>query len=203
LGRGCGGRSSWRRIGDGSARIVVAAVVELPAAIADIAYHNKAVIYDILFKAAAETLTTIGADPKHLDARIGFTAVLHSWVRRLRITRSPHHRAGRWHLARWATAGLMPARFLPLRPRALAALSRLFLEPLATDYATGRLRFFGDHARLAERRASYLKPLRKAEWLVDSKRPFDGPEAVVAYLSLYTHRIAISTAGLSHSTTPA
>jgi hypothetical protein len=88
LGRGCGGRSSWRRIGDGSARIVVAAAVELPAAIADIAYHNKAVIYDILFKAAAETFTTVAADPKHLGARIGFTAVLHSWVRRLRITRT-------------------------------------------------------------------------------------------------------------------
>jgi hypothetical protein len=174
-------------------------VFTLPAAIADIAYHNKAVIYDILFKAAAETLTTIAADPKHLGARIGFTAVLHSWGSAL--THHPHvhiivpgggvSRDGQ----RWVSC--RPGFFLSVR--VLSRLfRRLFLERLATVHATGRLQFFGDHARLAERRAftAYLTPLRKAEWVVYSKRPFGGPETVLAYLSLYTHRIAISNSRL-------
>jgi Putative transposase len=203
LGSGCGGRSSWRRIGDGSARIVVAAAVELPAAIADIAYHNKAVIYDILFKAAAETLTTVAADPKHLRrpdrraAQLGSALTHHPRVHII-VPGGGISRDGQRRVS------CRPGFFLSVR--VLSRLfRRLFLERLATDHATGRLRFFGDHARLAERRAfaAYLTPLRKAEWLVYSKRPFDGPEAVVAYLWLYTHRIAISTAGLSHSTTPA
>src|SRR5438309_1999833 len=175
------------------------AVFTLPAAVADIAYHNKAVIYDILFKTAAETLTTIAADPKHLGARIGFTAVLHSWGSAM--THHPHvhiivpgggiSRDGQ----RWISC--RPGFFLPVR--VLSRLfRRLFLEQLTALHATGRLRFFGDHAHLAERRAftACLAPLRKTEWVVYSKRPFGGPEAVLAYLSLYTHRIAISNSRL-------
>jgi hypothetical protein len=174
-------------------------VFTLPAAIADIAYHNKAVVYDLLFKAAAETLVTIAADPKHLGARIGFTAVLHSWGSAL--THHPHVHiivpGGGISLdgQRWISC--RPWFFLPVR--VLSRLfRRLFLEKLAAAHDDGGLRFFGDHAHLAERGAftAYLAPLRKAEWVVYAKRPFGGPEAVLAYLSLYTHRIAISNSRL-------
>jgi hypothetical protein len=174
-------------------------VFTLPAAVADIAYQNKAVIYGILFKAAAETLITIAADPKHLGARIGITAVLHSWGSAL--THHPHVHVivpgggispdGR----RWIAC--RPGFFLPVR--VLSRLfRRLFLERLAAAHDAGRLQFFGDHAHLSQRDAftAYLAPGRKAEWVVYSKRPFGGPEAVLAYLSRYTHRVAIANSRL-------
>ena len=177
-------------------------VFTLPAPITDIAYQNKAVVYDLLFKAAAETLVTIAADPKHLGARIGLTAVLHTWGSAL--THHPHVHmivpGGGLSLAcpgqrsggeRWISC--RPGFFLPVR--VLSRLfRRLFLERLAAAHAARRLHFFGDHAPLAERHAfaAYLAPLRKIEWVVYSKRPFGGPEAVLAYLSRYTHRVAIS-----------
>jgi len=174
-------------------------VFTLPAPIADIAYQNKAVIYDLLFKASAETLITIAADPKHLGARIGLTAVLHSWGSAL--THHPHVHmivpAGGISLdgVRWVSC--RPGFFLPVR--VLSRLfRRLFLESLAAAHDAGRLQFFGDHAALADRAAfaSYLAPLRRAEWIVYSKRPFGGPEQVLAYLSRYTHRVAIANSRL-------
>ena len=174
-------------------------VFTLPAQIADIAYQNKAVIYGILFKAAAETLLTIAADPKHLGARIALTAVLHTWGSAL--THHPHvhivvpgggiSRDGQ----RWISC--RPGFFLPVR--VLSRLfRRLFLERLMAAHKKGRLRFFGEHVPLAEPDAfaSYLSPLRKTEWVVYAKRPFGGPEGVLAYLSRYTHRIAISNSRL-------
>ena len=174
-------------------------VFTVPAPIADIAYHNKAVIYDILFKAASETLLTIAADPKHLGARIGMTAVLHTWGSAL--THHPHV-----HIivpgggissdgTRWVAC--RPGFFLPVR--VLSRLfRRLFLDKLATAHQAGRLTFFNDLAPLADRDAfnAHLAPLRKAEWVVYAKRPFGGPEAVLAYLARYTHRIAISNSRL-------
>ncbi len=174
-------------------------VFTLPAPIADIAYQNKAVIYDSLFKAAAETLITIAADPKHLGARIGLTAVLHSWGSAL--THHPHVHVivpgGGISLdgARWISC--RPGFFLPVR--VLSRLfRRLFLESLLAAHGAGRLRFFAGHVPLAERGAfaAYLAPLRKVEWVVYSKRPFGGPEAVLAYLSRYTHRVAIANSRL-------
>jgi len=174
-------------------------VFTLPAAIADIAYYNRAAIYDILFKAAAETLTTIAADPKHLDARIGFTAVLHSWGSAM--THHPHVHI----IVPGGGISRDGQRWVPCRPgfflsvRVLSRLfRRLFLEQLAALHTAGRLQFFGDHAHLNQRGAfaAYLAPLRKLEWVVYSKRPFGGPEAVLAYLSLYTHRTAISNSRL-------
>jgi hypothetical protein len=174
-------------------------VFTLPAAIADIAYHNKAVIYGILFKAAAETLITIAADPKQLGARIGLTAVLHTWGSAL--THHPHVHiivpGGGISLdgERWISC--RPGFFLPVR--VLSRLfRRVFLEELGAAHDAGRLQFFGDHVHLAERDAfaAYLAPLRKAEWVVYAKRPFGGPEAVLAYLSRYTHRVAISNSRL-------
>jgi hypothetical protein len=172
-------------------------VFTLPAAIADIGYQNKAVIYDILFKASAETLTTIAADPKHLGARVGITSVLHTWGSAL--THHPHVHmivpGGGISLdgKRWVSC--RPGFFLPVR-----VLSRLFrrlvLEKLTA--AHNQLQFFGHHAALADVRAfaTYLAPLRKTEWVVYSKRPFGGPQAVLAYLSRYTHRVAISNSRL-------
>jgi hypothetical protein len=174
-------------------------VFTLPASIADIAYQNKAVIYDLLFKAAAETLITIAADPKHLGARIGMTAVLHTWGSAL--THHPHVHmivpGGGISLDGKHWISCRPGFFLPVR--VLSRLfRRLFLEKLVAAHEAGRLQFFGDHASLADRAAfaEYLAPLRRAEWVVYSKRPFGGPEAVLAYLSRYTHRVAIANSRL-------
>jgi len=174
-------------------------VFTLPAAIADIAYQNKAVIYDLLFKASAETLITIAADPKHLGARIGITSVLHSWGSAM--THHPHVHmiipGGGISLDGTKWVSCLPGFFLPVR--VLSRLfRRLFLEKLLAAHKAGRLTFFGDHAPLADARAfaAYLAPLRKIEWVVYAKRPFGGPEAVLAYLARYTHRVAISNSRL-------
>jgi Putative transposase/Transposase zinc-binding domain len=174
-------------------------VFTLPAPIADIAYQNKAVIYGILFKAAAETLVTIAADPKHLGARIGITAVLHTWGSAL--THHPHLHmivpGGGFSLDGKHWVSCRPGFFLSVR-----VLSRLFrrlvLEKLAAAHAAGRLHFFGDHVALAKRKAfaAYLAPLRNTEWVVYAKRPFGGPEPVLRYLSRYTHRVAIANSRL-------
>jgi Putative transposase/Transposase zinc-binding domain len=170
-------------------------VFTLPAAIADIAYQNKAVIYDMLFKASAETMTTIAADPKHLGARIGITAVLHTWGSAM--THHPHVHmivpGGGIALDRERWVACRPGFFLPVR--VLSKLfRRLFLEKLAAAHAASRLQFFGDHAPLVDTQAfeAFLTPLKTTKWFVYAKRPFAGPKAVLAYLSRYTHRVAIS-----------
>jgi hypothetical protein len=170
-------------------------VFTLPAPIAAIAYYNKTVIYDLLFAVAAETLRTIAADPQHLGAQVGVTLVLHTWGSAL--THHPHVHGivpggglapdG----AHWVAC--KPGFFLPVR-----VLSRLFrrrfLEELATAHHTGRLQFFGEFVGLADAPAfaQWLAPLREVEWVVYAKRPLAGPAAVLAYLSRYTHRVAIS-----------
>ncbi len=169
-------------------------VYTLPAAIRDIAYQNKAVIYDLLFKASAETTLKIAATPRHLGARIGFMSVLHTWGSAL--THHPHV-----HMV-VPGGGLSPdgSKWIACRPRyfltveVLSALfRRLFLEMLIAAHDAGRLQFFGDQ-RLADKAAfeAYLTPLRKIDWVVYAKEPFAGPEQVLRYLSRYTHRIAIS-----------
>jgi hypothetical protein len=174
-------------------------VFTLPAPIGDIAYQNKAVIYDILFKASAEAVVTIAADPKHLGARIGVTSVLHTWGSAM--THHPHVHmivpGGGISLdgKRWVSC--RPGFFQPVR--VLSRLfRRLFLHKLVAAHQAGRLHFFGTCAPLAACKAfaAYLRPLRKIEWVVYSKRPFGGPEAVLAYLSRYTHRVAISNSRL-------
>jgi hypothetical protein len=174
-------------------------VFTLPAAIADIAYQNKAVIYDLLFRASAETVLTIAADPKHLGARIGITSVLHTWGSAM--THHPHVHmivpGGGIALDGKSWVACRPGFFLPVR--VLSRLfRRLFLTALTAAHKAGRLSFFGHHAPLADAQAftTYLAPLRKAEWVVYSKRPFGGPAAVLAYLSRYTHRVAIANSRL-------
>ncbi len=170
-------------------------VFTLPAEIADIAFHNKAVIYDLPFRAASETMLTIAADRRHLGARIGITAVLHTWGSAL--THHPHVHmivpGGGITLdgQRWISS--RPAFLLPVR--VLSKLfRRLFLTRLIALHDAGRLAFFGNLAPLADRRAfqRHLSPVRHKRWVVYAKPPFAGPEAVLAYLSRYTHRVAIS-----------
>jgi hypothetical protein len=170
-------------------------VFTLPGPIADIAYQNKAAICGLLFTAAAEATLMIAADPKRLGAKIGITSVLHTWGSAM--THHPHVHmivpGGGISLdgTRWVSC--RPRFFLPVR-----VLSRLFrrllLGKLVAAHQAGRLEFFGDHAMLAEPRAfaAFLTPLRKTEWVVYAKKPFAGPQAVLGYLSRYTHRVAIS-----------
>jgi len=170
-------------------------VFTLPAPIAAIAYQNKRIVYDLLLKASSQAMLMIAADPRHLGAKIGITAVLHTWGSAM--THHPHV-----HMivpggglspdgSKWISC--RPAFFLPVR--VLSRLfRRLFLQMLVTAYEQGRLNFFGDHAALNDRTAfnACLKLLRKTEWVVYAKQPFAGPQAVLAYLSRYTHRVAIS-----------
>ena len=170
-------------------------VFTLPAEIADVAFQNKAVVYDLLFRAASEAMLTIAADPKHLGARIGITAVLHTWGSAL--THHPHVHmivpGGGFSLdgARWITS--RPAFLLPVRMLG-KLFRRLFLTRLTDLHQAGKLAFFGNHADLADRRRflHHLAPIRRKRWVVYAKAPFAGPEAVLAYLSRYTHRVAIS-----------
>ena len=174
-------------------------VFTLPAPIADIAYQNKAALYGLLFDIAAETLLRIAADPKHLGAHIGATLVLHTWGSAL--THHPHVHGivpgGGLAPDGKTWVACQPGFFLPVR-----VLSRLFrrrfLEELQRLHDGGKLRFFGEHAALAETAAfkAWLAPLHQCEWVVYAKRPFAGPQAVLAYLSRYTHRVAISNSRL-------
>lgn len=175
-------------------------VFTLPAEIGAIAYQNKAKVYALLFSAAAEALTTIAADRKHLGANIGVTAVLHTWGQNL--DHHPHvhcivpgggvsQGGERWVHCR-------PGFFLPVR--VLSRLfRRLFLAGLARLHGAGELQFFNDLTRLCDDKqfSTYLSPLRKSEWVVYAKRPFAGPEQVLAYLARYTHRVAISNRRLA------
>jgi len=174
-------------------------VFTLPGRIGTIAYHNKAVVYDLLFKASSQTMRTIAADPKRLGVKIGFTSVLHTWGSAM--THHPHVHmivpGGGISLDGTRWIGCRPNYLLPVK-----VLSRLFrhlmLEMLLAAHDAGRLQFFGDHAHLAGKAAfkAYLAPLHRTKWFVYSKRPFAGPEQVLAYLSRYTHRVAISNSRL-------
>ena len=167
-------------------------VFTLPASVGEIAFQNKAVVYAMLFRAAAETLATIAADPRHLGAKLGMTMVLHTWGQALQ--HHPHVHCvvpgggpspdgTRWVACR-------PGFFLPVR--VLSRLfRRLFLRELENAFGAGKLRFFGKLAKLAEPQAfkRHLGELRRLDWVVYAKPPFGGPEQVLAYLGRYTHRI--------------
>ena len=173
-------------------------VFTVPAPIAAIALQNKALVYDILFKAAAQTLRVIGADPKHLGADTGMIAVLHTWGQTL--THHPHVHCivpgggigpdGRWVACR-------PNFFLPVHVLS-RCYRRLFLERLRTAFDAGDLAFFGELARLRDPAAfaEYLKPLWNFPWVVYAKRPFAGPAQILDYLGRYTHRVAIANGRL-------
>ena len=174
-------------------------VFTLPQEIAAIAYQNKAMVYDLLFRATAETLRAIAADPKHLGAEIGFIAILHTWGQNL--LHHPHLHCvvpggglspdgQHWIACR-------PGFFLPVR-----VLSRLFrrrfLTMLQQAFAAGSLTFHNALAKLTDPRAfaRYLAPTARAEWVVYAKPPFGGPQRVLEYLGRYTHRVAIANSRL-------
>ena len=170
-------------------------VFSLPARIADIAYQNKAVIYDLLLTISAETLLTIAAHPQRLGARIGILSVLHTWGSAL--THHPHVHM----IVPGGGFSLDGKRWLYCRPRYLlpvpvlsSLFRRLLLDKLTAAHAAGKLQFFGKHAQLSNAKAfaAYLAPLRNSKWVVYCKRPFGGPEEVLRYLARYTHRVAIS-----------
>ena len=170
-------------------------VFTLPSTIGDIAYQNKAVIYDLLFKVSAETMTTIAADPRHFGAKIAITSVLHTWGSAM--THHPHVHM----IVPGGGIALDGSGWIAKRPNFLLpvmVLSRLFrrlmIERLTAAHADGLLSFYGAHAHLADAGAfaSYLEPVKKTRWFVYAKRPFAGPKSVLAYLSRYTHRVAIS-----------
>jgi hypothetical protein len=181
-------------------------VFTLPAPAAEIAFQNKQTVYAILFRTVAETLRTIAADPKHLGAEIGLLAVLHTWGQNLHhhphvhcvvpgggpsLESAPAQSGGtRWIACR-------PGFFLPVH--VLSRLfRRLFLDDLRAAFEAGRLGFFGELAGLAEPTAfaDRLRELRRVEWVVYAKPPFGGPAQVLAYLSRYTHRVAIANSRL-------
>lgn len=174
-------------------------VFTLPAPLSTIAYSNKAVIYNILCQTAAETLLTIARDPKHLGAEIGVTMVLHTWGSAL--AHHPHVHCivpgGGITPDGQSWKACKPGFFLPVR--VLSRLfRRLFLRQLKAAYQAGELHFFGQHQALSDDQAfqDWLAPLQQIDWVVYAKRPFAGPEAVLAYLSRYTHRVAIANSRL-------
>ena len=170
-------------------------VFTVPEKIAAVALQNKRVVYGILFRAASETLRTIAADPKHLGAKIGFMAVLHSWGQNLLFHPHLHCVVLGGGMSgdgcRWISC--RPGFFLPVR-----VLSRLFrgkfLAYLKEAFKQKKLRFGGKHIRLADSVIfrDFLRDVRKEEWVVYSKPPFGGPSKVLDYLGRYTHRVAIS-----------
>ena len=173
-------------------------VFTLPAQISPIACQNKAIVYDLLFRTAAETLLTIAADSRHLGARIGATAVLHSWGSTM--THHPHVHM----IVPGGGISLDGTRWVRCKPGFLLpvpVLSRLFRRrflALADAHAAGRLAFFGEIEDLRRRAAfdAHLAPLKRKKWFVYTRPPFSGPEAVLAYLARYTHRVAISNSRL-------
>jgi len=170
-------------------------VFTLPSEIADIAFTNKRVVYGLLFKASSQAMLTIAADPKHLGAKIAITSVLHTWGSAMTHHPHVHMIVPGGGLSRDGTRWISCRANFLLSVRVLSRLfRRLFLEMLAKAYEAGQLNFYGQHAGLSEPNKfdQFLKPLRQSEWVVYAKRPLGGPDAVLSYLSRYTHRIAIS-----------
>lgn len=174
-------------------------VFTLPKQIADIAHQNKREIYNLLMRASADTVIRIAADPKHLGARVGITSVLHTWGSAMTHHPHVHMIVPGGGLSTDGAKWISSRRNFFLSVRVLSRLyRRLILEGLAKRHKAGKLHFFGEHAGLVDRTAfdTFLQPLRQIDWVVYAKEPFAGPKAVLAYLSRYTHRIAISNSRL-------
>ncbi|WP_065333113.1 IS91 family transposase [Tritonibacter mobilis] len=183
-------------------------VFTLPKQVVDIARTNKREIYNLLMRISADTVIKIAADPKHLGARVGITSVLHTWGSAMTHHPHVHMIVPGGGLSADGTKWIACRKNFFLSVRVLSRLyRRLILEELAKLHKAGKLHFFGDHAGLADSAAfeAMLAPLRKIDWVVYAKEPFAGPKAVLAYLSRYTHRIAISSSRLirfdAHSVT--
>ena len=170
-------------------------VFTLPEPLAKLSLQNKREMYDLLFRATAETLQTIAADPKHLGAQIGFFCILHTWGQTLNA--HPHLHCvvpgGGISLdgSRWVAC--RPGFFLPVKVLS-RRFQKVYLRYLEQAYAAGKLQFHGDLEPLADPQnfALHLAPLCEMEWVVYAKPPFGGPERVLDYLGRYAHRVAIS-----------
>jgi len=174
-------------------------VFTLPKQIADIAHQNKREIYNLLMRASADTVIKIAADPKHLGARVGITSVLHTWGSAMTHHPHVHMIVPGGGLSTDGSKWIACRKNFFLSVRVLSRLYRRFiLEGLVKLRKAGKLQFFGDHAGLIDNTVfdDFLAPLRKIDWVVYAKEPFAGPKAVLAYLSRYTHRIAISNSRL-------
>ena len=174
-------------------------VFTLPKPIANIAHQNKREIYNLLMRASADTVIKIAADPKHLGARAGMISVLHTWGSAMTHHPHVHMVAPGGGLSTDGSKWISSRKNFFLSVRVLSRLyRRLILEGLTRLHKAGKLRFFGDLADLADKAAfkAFLKPMRKINWVVYAKEPFAGPKAVLAYLSRYTHRVAISNSRL-------
>jgi hypothetical protein len=174
-------------------------VFTLPKPIADIAYQNKREIYNLLMRASADTVLKIAADPKHLGARVGIVSVLHTWGSAMTHHPHVHMIVPGGGLSMDGANWIACRKNFFLSVRVLSRLyRRLILERLVKLHNAGKLQFFGDHVGLADTTTfdAFLKPLRKIDWVVYAKEPFAGPKAVLAYLSRYTHRVAISNSRL-------
>jgi hypothetical protein len=179
-------------------------VFTLPKQITDIAYQNKREVYNLLMRASADTVIKIACDPKHLGARAGITSVLHTWGSAMTHHPHVHMIVPGGGLSADETKWIDCRKSFFLSVRVLSSLyRRLILEGLARLHKAGKLRFFGDHAELVDTNTFdvFLKPLRKIDWVVYAKEPFAGPKAVLAYLSRYTHRVAISNSRLIRADT--
>ena len=174
-------------------------VFTLPRPIADIAHQNKREIYNLLMRVSADTVIKIAADPKHLGVKVGITSVLHTWGSAMTHHPHVHMIVPGGGLSADGSKWIASRKNFLLSVRVLSRLyRRLILEGLSKLHKAGKLQFFGDHAELDDRAAfdTFLQPLRKIDWVVYAKEPFAGPSAVLAYLSRYTHRIAISNSRL-------
>jgi hypothetical protein len=174
-------------------------VFTLPKPVADIAHQNKREIYNLLMRVSADAVIKIAADPKHLGARVGITSVLHTWGSAMTHHPHIHMIVPGGGLSADGTRWIACRRNFFLSVRVLSRLyRRLILEGLTRLHKAGTLHFFGDHAELVNRAAfdTFLQRLRRIEWVVYAKEPFAGPKAVLAYLSRYTHRVAISNSRL-------
>ena len=195
----CQGAAARRWLADREAELLPVpyfhVVYTLPSKLRDIAYQNRSVVYNLLMKAAAETTLAIASDPKRLGARIGVTAVLHTWGSAM-----THH--PRVHMiVPGGGLSLDNARWVAARANFLVhvnLLARLFqgkmLAMLMHAHDAGELKFFNTHAGLADKATfkRFIAPLRHIKWVVYCKAPFAGPKQVLRYLSRYTHRVAIS-----------
>jgi hypothetical protein len=174
-------------------------VFTLPKPIADIAYQNKRKIYNLLMRASADAVIKIASDQKHLGAQVGITSVLHTWGSAMTHHPHVHMIVPGGGLSADGTKWIACRKNFFLSVRALSRLyRRLILKGLIKLHNAGKLQFFGDHAKLVDKTAfdAFLKPLRGIDWVVYAKEPFAGPKAVLAYLSRYTHRVAISNSRL-------
>jgi predicted Zn-ribbon and HTH transcriptional regulator len=174
-------------------------VFTLPKPVVDIAHQNKREVYNLLMRASADTVIRIAADPKHLGARVGITSVLHTWGSAMTHHPHVHMIVPGGGLSEDSTRWIACRRNFFLSVRVLSRLyRRLIIDGLARLHGAGKLHFFGDQAELVDRAVfdAVLRPLRRIDWVVYAKEPFAGPRAVLAYLSRYTHRVAISNSRL-------